>query len=197
MLSSYTATNFYIAKRVFRWFSLLFPNISGKIFAFIYISIAFSLLFGFLPLPSGIKRILGWVGAHWIGIFVYLLIFFLVADLVVMSGSFIKIIPAPVPQKIRLYAGIIVFLLTSGLVGYGLYNAGHITCASYDIQTKKASLPADIKIVLISDLHLGAVNSEKNLSRIARTSIIWTLILYVWPEIFLMMIIVYCLILTK
>jgi predicted MPP superfamily phosphohydrolase len=53
------------------------------------------------------------------------------------------------------------------MVVYGRYNASQIKFVSYDIQTKK-SLSAEIKIVLISDLHLGAVNSEKNLSKIVQ-----------------------------
>lgn len=54
-------------------------------------------------------------------------------------------------------------LLTAGLVSYGMFNANKIKHVSYDIQLKEKRLAADLKIVLISDLHLGAVNSEKRL----------------------------------
>jgi len=121
----------------------------------------------FLPISSGIKRIISYTGSHWMGIFIYLLLFFLVVDLVVLLGCSVKMIPIPVPKSIRFYAGLIVILLTVGIVVYGSYNAMQVKFVSYDIQTKK-SLPAETKIVLISDLHLGAVNSEKNLSKIVR-----------------------------
>ena len=102
------------------------------------------------------------------GIFVYLLIFFIVADLVILFGSIAKIIPNPMLQSIRFYVGLIVLLLTTGLVSYGMYNANQIKYVSYDIQMKEKTLASDIKIVLISDLHLGAVNSEKHLESIVQ-----------------------------
>ena len=49
-----------------------------------------------------------------------------------------------------------------------MYNANHIKYVSYDVQTKKTTLATDMKIVLISDLHLGAVNSEKHLASIVQ-----------------------------
>jgi predicted MPP superfamily phosphohydrolase len=121
----------------------------------------------FLPISSGVKRIINYAGSHWMGVYVYLLMFFFAVDLVVLLGCSTKIIPSPVPQRLRFYAGLAVILLSVGMVIYGRYNAGHIKFVSYDIQTKK-TLPAEMKIVLVSDLHLGAVNSEENLSRTVR-----------------------------
>ena len=139
-----------------------------KIYAVIYIFIALSVIVGILSLPSGIKGILSWIGSHWMGIFVYLLILFLVADLVILLGSIVKIIPHPLPQSIRFYVGLIVLLITAGLVSYGMYNANQLKHVSYDIQIKEATLAVDMKLVLISDLHLGAVSSEKHLESIVQ-----------------------------
>ena len=168
IISFYVGTNFYIGRRIFQWLSLLFPNINGTIYAGIYIFFASSLIIEYLPLPSIIKGILRWIGAHWMGIFVYLLILFLVSDLVILLGSIVKIIPNPMPQNIRFYAGLVAILLTTGLVSYGIYNANQIKYASYDIQTKETTFSANMKIVLIADLHLGAVNSEKRLESIVQ-----------------------------
>lgn len=164
----YGGTNFYIGRRIFQWLSLLFPNVNGTIYVGIYIFFASSLIIGYLPLPSIIKGIMRWIGAHWMGIFVYLLILFLVSDLVILLGSIVKIIPTPMPQDIRFYAGLVAILLTAGLVSYGIYNANHIEYASYDIQTKETTFSANMKIVLIADLHLGAVNSENRLESIVQ-----------------------------
>ncbi|MDX9871056.1 MAG: metallophosphoesterase [Clostridia bacterium] len=168
IVSFYGGANFYIGRGMYQWLSLLFPHINARIFAGAYMFFALSLIIGFLPLPAAVKRILSWLGAHWMGIFVYLLMLFLVADLVIFLGSILKIIPSPAPQSTRFYAGLLVILLTAGLVGYGIYNANQIQYVSYDVQTKKTAAAADMKIVLLSDLHLGAVNSEKNLARIVQ-----------------------------
>ena len=164
----YGGTNFYIGRRIFQWLSLLFQNINGTIYAGIYLFIALSLIIGYLPLPSIIKETKRWIGAYWMGIFVYLLLLFLVSDLVLLLGTIVKIIPNPMPQNIRFFAGLVVILLTTGLVSYGIYNANQIKYASYDIQTKETTFSANMKIVLIADFHLGAVNSEKRLESIVQ-----------------------------
>ena len=166
IFSIYGSANYYIARKIFQWLSLVFPYINTKLYVSIYIFIAFSMILVFLPLPSGVKNVVSWISAHWMGIFIYLLIFILLANLVILIGSMVKIIPSPLPQSIRFYAGLIVVLLTTSFVSYGIYNANQIKHVSYDIQMNGDYLSEAIKIVLISDLHLGAVNSEKRLESI-------------------------------
>ncbi len=57
-------------------------------------------------------------------------------------------------------------MVTFAMVIYGIYNAKQIKHVSYHVQTKEMLLADQFRIVLISDIHLGAVNSEKNLSKI-------------------------------
>lgn len=166
VLSMYGVASFYIGRKIVRWIKLLFPHINGTVYAGIFGLLSLSLIMGFLPLPAMMKGIMSWIGAYWMGIFVYLLLFFIVADLIILLGSLVKIIPTPLPQSIRFYAGLAVVLLTVGFVSYGIYNANQIKYVAYDIQTNKTISSAGMKIVLISDLHLGAVNSEKRLQSI-------------------------------
>jgi len=167
MFSLFAGTNYYIAMKIYQWLGSFITRINIKVYAGIYILFVLSMLSAFLPISSGVKRIISYAGSHWMGIYIYLLLFFLAVDLVILLGCSVKVIPTPVPQRVRFYAGFIVILLAVGMVVYGRYNASQIKFVSYDIQTKK-SLPAETKIVLVSDLHLGAVNSEKNLSKIVR-----------------------------
>lgn len=169
ILLFYGGLSFYIGRKIFQWLTFIFPRMNGKIYAMIYAFFALSLIIAFLPLPPNIEVIMSWIGSYWMGIFVYLLLFFLATDLVILLGSKVKIIPAPVPQSIRFYASLCAILLTVGFVSYGIYNANQIKYASYDIQTKETTLSTGMKIVLISDLHLGAVNSEKRLERIVNS----------------------------
>lgn len=165
VLSFYGGMNFYIGKRIFQGISYLFPHISSKAYIGAYLFIASSMVTAILvPFPR-IKGMMSRIGSYWMGIFVYLLLLFLVADLIISLGSIAKITPNSMPQSIRFYAGLIVVSLTAGLVSYGIYSADQIKHASYDIQMRDA---VGMKIALISDLHLGAVNSEKRLPEIVR-----------------------------
>lgn len=164
----YGGSNFYIGRKIFQWIKLLYPNINGTVYAVIYAFFALSLFMAILPLPTTIKGIMSWIGSYWMGIFVYLLIFFILVDLVIFLGSIVKIIPTPIPKSVNFYAGLAAILLTVSFVSYGIYNANQIKHVSYDIQTKTTTLPTGMKIVLVSDMHLGAVNSEKRLESIVK-----------------------------
>ncbi len=168
IISFYGGANYYIGRRLFQGLDYLFPYMNLKIYAGIFIFIALTVVIAILPLPSNIKGILSWISSHWMGIFIYLLMLFLLADLIILLGRIVNIIPNPTPQSIRLYVGLIVVILTTGLVSYGMYNANQIKHVSYDIQMRETTLANDMKIVLISDLHLGAVNSEKLLPEIVQ-----------------------------
>jgi predicted MPP superfamily phosphohydrolase len=168
MLSFYGGTNFYIARRLFQWISLFSLQVNIKVYAFFYLVAALSMIIGFFPVPSVIKSVINWIGLHWMGIFVYLLLLFLAADAVMLLGKIIKIIPTPIPLNTRFIAGLLVVLTTAALVIYGKYNANQIQYVSYDIQTKKSASPGELKIILISDLHLGTGNTEKNLPGIVQ-----------------------------
>jgi predicted MPP superfamily phosphohydrolase len=160
--------NFYIGRRLFQWLKLLFPQINGIAFASVLVFLVFSMVIGQLPLPSPYKGIMSWIGSHWMGIFIYLLLFFLLVDVLVLLGSLARIIPAPVPQIVRFCAGLTALVLAAGFVSYGLYNANQVKTVTYEIQTKEATLPVNMKIVLISDLHFGEINSEKLLESVVQ-----------------------------
>ncbi|MBU5672144.1 metallophosphoesterase [Paenibacillus brevis] len=166
MLSFYGGSSFYVGRKLFHFLKFLFPHINGALYAVIYGFFALSLILAFVPLPTMVREIMSWVGAYWMGILIYLLLFYLLADLAVFLGNILKIIPTPTLPNIRFYASLAAILLTVGFVSYGIYNANQIKHVSYDIPTKESTLPVSMKIVLISDLHLGAVNSEKRLEQI-------------------------------
>jgi hypothetical protein len=168
ILTFYGGSNFYIGRKIFQWMKFLFPRINGTIYAVIYGVFALSLVMSFLPLPAIIKGVMSWVGSYWMGILIYLFIFFLLADLLILIGSKLKVIPTPIPQNIPFFASLAAILLTVSFVSYGIYNANQIKHVSYDVQTKETTLSDGMKIILISDLHLGAVNSEKRLESIVQ-----------------------------
>ncbi|GAA0390990.1 hypothetical protein [Paenibacillus motobuensis] len=70
ILFVYGGSNLYIGRKFFQWLKLLFPSISGTIFALIYGFLALSLIMGVLPLPTVLKGTMGWIGSYWMGIFI-------------------------------------------------------------------------------------------------------------------------------
>ncbi|QCR31943.1 metallophosphoesterase [Lysinibacillus sp. SGAir0095] len=164
ILTFYGGTSFYIGRKIYQWLKLLIPHINGTTYVVIYGFFALSLIMVFLPLPTAIKGLMSWIGSYWMGILIYLLLFFLVADLVIWLLSILKIIPTPISPNIHFSAGLAAILLTISFVSYGIYNANRIKNVSYDIEMEENA--AGMKIVLVSDLHLGAVNSEKRLENV-------------------------------
>jgi len=150
-------TNFYIERRLFQWILYIFPYISRPVFAGLYIMVVLTIIVGRFPfLSNKIRKPIAWIGAHWLGISIYLLLFFLLADLVLLIGAL---------YPVQFYVSTAAIILTIAVSGYGFYNAARIKHVSYSIKLKR-SLPGEMNIVFISDLHLGDINSEKRLGYI-------------------------------
>ena len=122
------------------------------------------ILFGFMRsmLPIGVREVLKILGSYMMGFYVYLLLFFLISDLILL---FIKLFKFEI-VNIKLYSGIVVFILCICTFVYGLVNGNSIKHVSYDIDIESKESLSGMKIVMISDLHLGAVNSENRLKNI-------------------------------
>lgn len=173
MLFALVGANCYIALRVYQGVNYIFPQIGVKICIAIGIFIVLPFILGFtrslLPIPVAIKNILGVISSHWMGIFLYLLFYFVVADTVLLILKIIKVMPNPMPQSIHFFSGLLVVLLTTVTVSYGIYNAKQIKHVSYEIKLEENPLASEFNIVLISDLHLGAVDSEKRLENMVQS----------------------------
>ena len=163
--------NVYLGKRIFQCVCAIQPKTNAKLFIIIYaaatvlmIAANFATTSAF---PAAVKDILRWCGGIWMGFFIYALMLFLAADTVMAVGRLAKIIPSPVPQNIRVYAGLAAIALTAVIAAYGIINTNMLRVASYSVRLNNGkSLPKGMKIVLASDLHLGAAGSEKRLLKI-------------------------------
>lgn len=155
-------THYYIARHLCLWLRQLVPGL--PVFSTPVLTVALSalLVLGFLrsmlPVSDGIKRFLRVAGSYWMGIFVYLLLFFLLADLAVLLLNLVH----PLPRNARFLAASAALLLTLCTVTYGFLHARGFVHVSYDIPLEQG--PEDgLQLVLVSDLHLGAVGSEERL----------------------------------
>jgi len=164
--------NLYIGLKLYQWLVTIFPNIDSGIYIGVFTILAVIMILGFmssfLPFPVWLKRSFSWISVHWMGIFVYLLLLYFVMDIILLAGGLLRIIPDPVPQSVIFYSGLNVVLITTGLVSYGLYKANRLRYVFYDLQPANTSLNG-MKLVLISDSHLGAVNNfERDLEKIVQ-----------------------------
>ncbi|MCL2184074.1 MAG: metallophosphoesterase [Chitinispirillia bacterium] len=166
-ISFYGGTNIYIAKRLYQGINWYFSGVNVVLFSCLYAFFALALLIGFLPLPFGIDRAMRAIGSYWIGIYVYLGLLFIAADLLILLGKATHIIHGSMLNGVRFYSALAVVLLTAAIISYGMYNAGDIKHVSYKVNFNEPAV-SGMKIVLISDLHLGAVKSEERLEGIVR-----------------------------
>ncbi len=170
MLSAFGAAACYIARKLCQCLSFLIPSLRPGVCTGAALLLAFLLLLcfarSFLPVSSSVKHAFNLIGSYLMGFFIYLLLFFALADLILLLGTLFRILPNPLPQDVRFISGLIVLVLTVGTVGYGIYNAGRIRSASYDIPIEKNVSASTWNLVLISDLHIGAVGSEARLKDI-------------------------------
>jgi len=168
VIAVYGGVNFYIALRLFQWLNFLIPNINVLVYIGVYIFIAISIFLSFLPLPRVIKNVLRRISAYWMGVFIYLPVFLLLADIVVLLGGITKLIHGSIPQHVHFYKGLVAIVLTAGTICYGVYKATRIKHVSYEIKLVEASLDC-MRVILISDSHIGSINSfENSLERIVR-----------------------------
>lgn len=156
----------YIAKRFSKGFVTLFPRLHkwrGWIYGVFFLGAA-SIVASFFSVPY----VLSVIGAYAMGIFVYLLLFFVIADVLIALAKLVRLIPKRVPNGVTIGVFGAVVVLTGSFVLYGSLHAMSIQEKAYTIITKDRVTSPDMKIVMVSDVHLGAVQSERRLEEMVQ-----------------------------
>ncbi len=165
VLLVFGGVNYYVGVKLFNWFVLFLPNLNTKLFIGIFLLLSLVFVLGNSPLPAFLKQVFNWIGSYWMGTFIYLFLFTVLGDLLILLGKAFSLISNPIPQSLRFWTGLAVILATVALVAYGLFNAMQLKLVSYDVKVKDKTLQQSFKIAMISDLHIGAVNSEQYLEK--------------------------------
>lgn len=169
MILLFGGLNFYIAKRIHKGIASRFRKFPfWGVFIVLIIPTVISLSGFFtsgLGLPTWLKSFLSTVFAYWMGFFVYLLLFTIIIDFVTLI---LKLFKAPILKKtaFRLTSACLILILTLSTGIYGICHARDIQHISYEIEVEGKRDVSDLNIVLISDLHLGAMGSESRLEEI-------------------------------
>ena len=170
MLAVFGGANYYIARRLYQGAVRLFPALKfwmllaffGVMFVIMAVGFFGSMSSGAM---GGLWHVIDTVSSYWMGIFVYLLLFTACADVVALIVHFCRVSVAT-GTLFRFGSGLAIVAITLTTVLYGTIHASTVKHISYDIDIPKSVDISDLNIVMISDLHLGAVRSEKRLPEI-------------------------------
>ncbi len=169
ILSLLGGASYYLADRLYQGLAAFFPGmrfwpvwvLMGTLFLIMVLGFGRALM----PFSKDFKYILGIASGYCMGIVIYLLLFTVAADLLLLVPRLMK---QPFTAH-RLFNGVVtlgVLLLTSVTCVYGFANARQIDHVSYEIDLQGKQDISDLNVVMISDLHLGAIGSESRLETV-------------------------------
>ncbi|MCL1933709.1 MAG: metallophosphoesterase [Candidatus Azobacteroides sp.] len=120
-----------------------------------------------LPLP--VQKILYFPGTVWLGMMLYLFAYFLLTDFIHFVNRFFPFLPTIIKKnyrQIQVFSG---YILVLCLAGYGYYQFKRPQIVEQKIEiNKKAGDYKHLKIVGVSDLHLGVAIDKKQLKQYVR-----------------------------
>ena len=169
MLALILGANYYLACRAYKGLAALFPSVKlwmvlltfGILLLFMILAFSRS----FLHLPSLLGNIISFIGFFWMAIFIYLLLFTLLSDGVALVLHLCKVSFTSSSLYRPILFGVSLFLSLVTVIG-GAINAQVITNTSYEVRIEGKDDISDMNIVMISDLHLGALFSESRLQNV-------------------------------
>ena len=169
LISLLAGIHYFLARRLYGGLVYFFPRLPFWPILTIFLLMCGGFILGFvgsmLPFEQGFKEFLNTVGMHWLGLVIYLLVFTLVGEVV---GLILRLCKC----QFRLtgaYAAIrCIFVVTLAVITtvFGLAHVDDIQKVTYEIHVPDKANISDMNIVLISDLHLGALRTEERLPRI-------------------------------
>ncbi len=146
----------------FRWRRAKLIFVSGYV-------ILTSIIFVAYFLPSGrLKTIFSRISNYYQGFLINVIMIIIAAHILAFILKILKRIPSNYFKsgKTKFMAGWICAVLSISFSMYGFINANHIEVTSYDVTVDKPG--DDMKIVLVSDIHLGYSYGVKNIKRMVR-----------------------------
>ena len=168
----YGFLNFWIGLRgwqfIGRNISFINPNVYWLLFLLVALSF-FAGRFGEGILPSEVNHFFTQVGSYWLGFMIYFILVLGVFEIGrILNRLFHFFTPvAGQNQHLSLLAGLMVVIAVSGTVAYGWWNARNPQVTHYSITIwKDAGALKDLKVVMVSDLHLGNIVHNGRLLRL-------------------------------
>ena len=168
-LSALAGASYYLARRFYQGIVCFLPSVKFWYVLLFFCAITLMVILGFarsmLPLGGGVKYILGIFGNLCMCVLLYLLLFTLLADLILLIPKLIKL-SFTTHRFFKGFVAVGVVVATLATCVYGFVNARQIDHISYTVKLESKKDISDLNIVMISDLHLGAIGSESKLKNI-------------------------------
>lgn len=162
LIPIYILFSAYLCRWLFRWLNSCHHWFQNKITKMViiatYIFVSSTVIISFLLPVSPVQRVLKQISNYWLGTLVYIFLIVLFADMGRMILKWTKWISNEKLSSRRMFvvAGGICIVLIGSISVYGIFNARHIRTTTYDVNIEKdGGNLDDLKIVLVSDLHLG------------------------------------------
>ncbi len=159
----YGGINYYIGLRGWQALFSYIPFANHYAYWIVFWLIALSYLAGRIGekyYPGWLSHWLTLVGAYWLGAMFYFVLVVAGVDLIRFLDRFWHFLPgwAQGNAGINPALGLIIFLLVSGLLVYGAWNARHPIVQRYHLAvSKQAGNLKQLHAVMVSDVHLGTI----------------------------------------
>jgi len=138
------------------------------VFAFLYSAFIVAMLGrNIFPLP--VQKILYFPGTLWLGMMLYLLLFFILTDLPYFFNRFFHYLSPTIAERYRKIQVLSGYVLVLCVIIYGNYQFRRPLVVEQKIEiAKEAGEYKHLKIVGVSDLHLGVAVDKKRLEQYVR-----------------------------
>lgn len=171
-LAVYSAANYYIYQRSIEFFSM--SKATTKWYLVVFIVVSYSFFLGMILERVASSAFSEWVfriGTYWLAYMLYLLLALILIDIVRAADYFIPFLP-PVTQGFKMTTGIVTLSVVTFVIVYGHVNSLIVNIKHIPISINKEveGIPA-MKILMVSDVHLGALireHREKKLLKIVK-----------------------------
>lgn len=168
----YAGPNFYIGWRGWRLVARLIPNLKRKIYWTIFWFVALAYFIGvFIEeyLPGIVSKPIIFLGAYWMGAAVYILLFMTIADIIGFTADKLGLIARLGIQRENMHfmLSLISASMVFAVLAYGTWNAKNVQLVRYNITIPKAAGSLkELRIAMVSDIHLGRVINKKRLDEL-------------------------------
>lgn len=153
----YGLINLYVGSNIFTYISSNISFIIAILISIVICLLTLSTLVVYI-MPYNVGSIVGKLGSYWMGISLMLAI--ALAAIGALGGILSRLSIADISRN---SITVIALVLVAAITVYGVYNSSKVDIVSYDVNIAKYHKGESIKIIAISDLHLGYINTNNKL----------------------------------
>lgn len=157
-------------RQIYKWLSMIFQGlnrpVSGMVFGLLVLTILAVFVVSRIP-GMGAYGTLFLIDHYALGFLAYVVIITNAVSLLLFALRLTHLIQFPVSRSVRLVSAALSMLLAVGLTVFGAVHAANIQIRRYHVRLGQEQAGMEtIRLVLLSDIHLGYVIEEKHLAKI-------------------------------